>query len=276
MRKKFINIHIRVLEEVYDLLYAVFYGLSFSGIEERLDEIVVTFPLEYWNEKESQIKRAIIESETNAQIVSEEILEDKNWNEEWEKQVPAITVNARIGIAPEWKIAELNTEIKIIINPKMSFGTGEHSSTRLISILAEQVIKPGSYWIDAGTGTGVLAILAIKLGAERVLAFDNNYWSIDNAAENIKINEVLSHIELIEADIDSFDFSDCDGIMANLFFNLLVPSFPCFYKGLKNNKGDLLVSGIMIYDKNEIIKAVSEAGFKMINIIDIHRPKYSF
>jgi len=267
LRKKFINIHIKILEEDYDPLYAIFYGVSFSGIEERLDEVVATFPIEIWKEKETRIKNAISESVINAEIVKEEIIDDKNWNEEWEKHVPAIIVNERIGIAPEWKLSELNTDIKLAINPKMSFGTGEHSSTRLMCILAEKVIKPNSYWIDAGTGTGILAILAIKLGANNVLAFDNNYWSIENAAENININNVQSQIELIEADIDSFDFPSCDGIIANLFFNLLMPSFPEFYKSLKNKKGDLLVSGILIYDKDEIIKAALDAGFEMENKI---------
>jgi len=255
------------LEEDYDLLYAIFYGLPFSGIEEKLDELIATFPLEYWIEKGTHIKTILEESGIKAEITKEEILEDKNWNEEWEKQVPAINVNDRIGIAPEWKLSELKNEIKIAINPKMSFGTGEHSSTRLMCILTEQVIKRDSYWIDAGTGTGVLAILAVKLGARRVLAFDNNYWSIDNAVENIKLNNVQFQIELIEADIDSFDFPDCDGIMANLFFNLLIPSFPKFYNGLKHKKGDLLVSGIMIYDKDEIIKAATDAGFEITNSI---------
>jgi ribosomal protein L11 methyltransferase len=267
LKKKFINIHIKILEEDYDLLYAIFFGLPFSGIEERLDEVIATFPLDYWNSDESLIKSAIVSSGLKADIVKEEIIEDKNWNEEWEKNVPSIKVNDRIGIAPEWKLNELDTSIKIAINPKMSFGTGEHCSTRLICILAEKIIHKDSFWIDAGTGTGVLAILAIKLGAGRVLAFDNNYWSIDNASENLNINKVITKIELIEADIDSFEFPDCDGIMANLFFNLLMPSFPKFYNGLKNNKGDLLVSGILIYNKDEIIKSATDAGFELVKFI---------
>ncbi|MBI5326066.1 MAG: 50S ribosomal protein L11 methyltransferase [Ignavibacteriae bacterium] len=172
-----------------------------------------------------------------------------------------------MGIAPEWKISELGTKIKIAINPKMSFGTGEHSSTRLMCILAEKAIKEGSYWIDAGTGTGILAILAVRLGAGKVLAFDNNYWSIENAVENINLNNVSDKVEIKETDIDEFEFPDCDGILANLFLNLLLPSFKKFYKGLEKKKGELLVSGILIYNKDEIIKAATDAGFVIINSI---------
>lgn len=267
MRKEFINIHIKLQEEDFDLLYGVFFGLPFSGIEEKLDEVVATFTLEFWSENKVQLIELIEKSGINAKIIKEETIEDRNWNEEWEKKVPAIKVNERIGIAPEWKVPELNTDIKIAINPKMSFGTGEHSSTRLMCILSEKIVKQDSFWIDVGTGTGVLAILAVKLGAKSVLAFDNNYWAIENAVENIKLNKVESKVKIQESDIESFEFPDCDGIMANLFLNLLLPSFKKLYTGLKAKKGDLLVSGILIYNKDEIIKAATNAGFELVNSI---------
>ena len=232
-----------------------------------MDEVVATFSNDYWDENKAQFKDILDKSGIKASISKEETLEDKNWNEEWERKVSSIKVNDRIGIAPEWKLNELDTPIRIAINPKMSFGTGEHSTTRLMCLLAEKVIKNDTEWIDVGTGTGVLAILAVLLGAGKVLAFDNNYWSIENALENINLNKVESKVIIFESDVENFNFPDCDGIMANLFLNLLLPSFKKFYNCLYARKGDLIVSGILIYHKDEIINAAINAGFELISSI---------
>jgi ribosomal protein L11 methyltransferase len=153
-------------------LCSTFLTIPFTGVEERMDELVVTFKSEDWKQELAQeIISDLKKISEDAEILQISSITEQNWNEEFEKSVKPIIVNENIGITPEWKKDEINTKIKILINPKMSFGTGDHESTRLISRLAEKVVKPDSKWIDVGTGTGVLAILGIKLGAKEVFRF---------------------------------------------------------------------------------------------------------
>ena len=189
---------------------------------------------------------------------------DKNWNEEWEKNIKPVIINERICICPEWRVDEVQSQIKIIINPKMSFGTGSHETTRLMCNLLEKVVKPNSKWIDVGTGTGILSILAIKLGASKVMAFDNNFWAYENSKENVILNNVQREVEVLESDVNTFNYSDVDGIVANLYTYLIIPSFPKFFKSLIKSNGDLLVSGILKYDATEVIDAAKKAGFKLV------------
>lgn len=268
MKKKFISVSFSILEEKYEMAAAMLSGFPFLGIEERLDEIVITFDLKDWNEElKIQINEVLTSLYPETLLLREEIIDDRNWNEEWEKNVPALIVSERIGIAPQWRINEIDSEIKLIINPKMSFGTGEHATTRLMCQLMEHSVKKGDFWIDAGTGTGALAILAAKLGAKRCFAFDNSFWSVDNAKENVDINQVSEIVEVDEADIDIVELPEADGIAANMNFGLIMRSFEKFRNSLINKRGRLIISGIMIYDKDEVIEKANSFGFHTINFI---------
>ena len=266
--KRYINIHVRCDDELHELAVAVLAPFDFNGIEEAWDELIISFNEEKWNELiREQLISTLRRLNPSINISKEEVINDRNWNEEWEKNVQPIIVNNRIGIAPEWKKSELKREIEIVINPKMSFGTGDHATTRLVCRMMDALARPGQFWVDAGTGTGVLAILASILGASRVVAFDNNEWSINNARENFALNGVEDKIELSEEDIDSYEFPECDAIAANLFLNLLLPNFEKFYKALAPKKGFLLCSGVMKYDLEDLLEAGKRAGFRHVETL---------
>ncbi len=263
MKKQYINISISVYEEYYDLVYALLDEFTFLGIEEKMDSLVVSFPEEAFSEEIKElIKTKLSEHIPNAKIEKVEKIEEQNWNEEWEKTVPAIHVSDKIGIAPTWKVEELTEEIKLLINPKMSFGTGTHSTTRLVCMLMDDEVKENSRWIDAGTGTGVLAILAEKLGASYIYAFDNDHWSIDNSKENVAINN-CNNIELVLSEIDQLEMPKVDGIAANINLHIILEFLPAFYEALKDSKGVLLVSGILVYHKDDVIEPALELGFEL-------------
>jgi len=161
----------------------------------------------------------------------------------------------------------LNTKLKIIINPKMSFGTGQHSTTKLMAMMLEKIVKSGQTWIDAGTGTGILAIIAAKLGAKKVYAFDNDDWSYENAIENVELNNVKEFVEVQKVGIEDYQFFQVDCISANMFLNLINLSFPKFYSALKDSKGTLLVSGILVFDREELLQNAIKKGFILKNEI---------
>lgn len=264
MKKEYICLIYNINEELQDTAIAMISDYDFTGIEQNMDSVIITFESSKIDETtKNEIISILNQLDSNIYFVREDIINEKNWNEEWEKNVPAIMVSPKIGIAPEWKISELGTEIKIKINPKMSFGTGDHASTRLISRLMEKVVQPSTFWIDAGTGTGILAILAVKLGASRCFAFDNNEWSISNSIENIKLNDSEDQIDIKLLDLDEFELPKCDGIAANIFLNVILKSLKKFRNSL-NIGGDLLIAGILTYDKQQVIVNAQKNGFQLV------------
>ena len=266
--KTYVNIYVKIPEEFYEFAIGHISEYPISGIEEKTDELVITIPSPFYNETvKKMIQEDLVKVCPNARIIHEEILIDQNWNEQWEQTISPIIINDKIAITPEWHVSELNQEYIIVINPKMSFGTGHHATTRMMCSLLYDNVKPGSRWIDAGTGTGVLAILASKFGAGEIFAFDNDEWSADNAKENVKINGCENLIDIKQIGILEAILPEADGIAANLYTHLLKPSFPKFYESLCKSNGCLLISGVLIYDKEEIIKAAANAGFIHIRTI---------
>lgn len=266
--KKFVNVTLGILEEDFELAYSVLVDFDVLGMEEKFDTIIVSFDENKWNddvkkELEDSLKKIL----PYAKIKNEETILDKNWVEEWEKNVKPIKISDNIYITPEWRQNEIDAKIKIIINPKMSFGTGQHATTKLMAKLTEDVCKPGQVWIDAGTGTGVLAILAAKLGAKKIYAFDNDEWSYENALENAKLNGEDDKIDIALSTIDEYVFPKADVIVANMFFNLIISSLDKFYNSLFDSKGKLLISGILIYDEKELIQKAEESGFKLEQVL---------
>jgi ribosomal protein L11 methyltransferase len=265
--KKFKNITVAIHEEYFELAIAMLMDFTTQGIQEDFDKLIITFNEDDWGD---DVRTELIESLSivypDVKIEKEETIHAENWNEEFEKNVPLINVSDRIAIAPEWKKHESNAELTIIINPKMSFGTGQHETTRLVSRLLEKYVQQGQFWIDAGTGTGVLGILAVKLGAKSCYAFDNDIWSVENTLENIVLNEVEDKMEVVQVEIDNVELPLADGIVANLFANLIIKSAPKFANSLPIG-APLLVSGILVYDKDDVISAAENAGFRFAEII---------
>ncbi len=266
--KSFTNLYYAVPDEQFELAYAALMDLPFLGITEGFDELVVCFHTSDFSPELLQtIQEQFADLHVQAVFEKQETIQERNWNEEWEQSIEPVRVSPRIAISPEWKKDEVDAEINVVINPKMSFGTGHHQTTCLMAQLMERLVVPGSTWVDAGTGTGVLAILAAKLSAASVVAFDNDHWSVGNAEENIVLNNVEDVVSIQRADVFTFHFSPCDGIAANLHKNILIPVFPHFYQGLLYKRGNLLVSGILRFDLDEVIAAAADAGFEHVETL---------
>ncbi len=266
---KYVFVYLYAREENFDKVVALLTVYPILGIEERDDELIVSFNESDWSKiDQTEFLQFLRSADSEIKILKIEDVQEKNWNEEWEKNITSVVVSKRVGIVPSWRIGETGSEIEIIIDPKMSFGTGHHSTTRLMCRLAEKLVKPGSFWIDVGTGTGVLAILAKKLGAKEVLAIDNNAWSIENAFENFRLNSILDDIDLIELDIDAVpSLPESDGIFANLNLEIILRNLNKFYNSISNTDGNLLVSGILKYDLDECNSKIISAGFDVQEIL---------
>lgn len=267
MKKYYINVHIAILEEYFELAIGYLSNYNITGIEEKTDEIIVTIPSIEWNEIiEKMIESDLNLLDVNAKIKKIEKIEDENWNAEWEKNISPIIIDD-IAITPEWEVNNIEAKYKVIINPKMSFGTGHHCTTRLMCKLLKKYVVPNSKWIDAGCGTAVLSILTILLGADSVFAFDNDEWSILNSKENVDLNLVNEKIGLYHSSIDDIVLPESDGIAANMYTHLLKPNMTKFLSSLVKSNGYLIISGVLVYDRDDIIKAATEKGFEHIETL---------
>ena len=188
-------------------------------------------------------------------------MENINWNQEWEKNYKPVFLNENCIIRAPFHQISPKPEYDIIIEPKMAFGTGHHETTFLISdILFDERIRNKDV-CDAGTGSGVFSIIASKLGAKSVFAYDIDEWSYSNAKRNIKINKV-QNITIRKGDVRQIKTKKFDLILANINRNILLKDVSAFSEAL-NKKGTLIVSGFYAQDLSIIIKEFEKNNLKL-------------
>lgn len=267
MPKRYVLVTINIPEEQMDIALGVLSGYPIIGIEQGTDECTVSFEQNDW---QSAFSETIIEEMTtmglNVSQSNIELKDDQNWNAEWEASIEPVVVNARIAIVPEWRAREYDHPLTLVITPKMSFGTGHHATTRMMCQLLEIYARPDDVWTDVGTGTGVLAILAAKLGAKEVFAFDNNEWSIVNSKENVERNNVQDVVRLELTELHDVVLPFCDGLAANLYRHLVIPHAEAFVKSVKTG-GIILVSGILKYDKDDVVAPFLALGCTLLECL---------
>jgi len=271
MSKNYFSLSILIKEEFFEQAYFFLSDVPFIGMEEKYDEIILYFEEKNWNDKiHSDLLSFFNNNMISAKISSVKILPEKNWNEEWEKNLEPIIISKDLIISPESKQNLFDCKNKILINPKMSFGTGHHSTTKLLAIMIENFFKENNslkkdIWIDAGTGTGILAIIAAKLGAKKVYAFDKDEWALENSKENIALNKVNHIVNIEQCEIENFVFPESNCVCANLFLGLIIKSFPVFWNSLAKHNGILFVSGVLLFDREELLFSAKENGFFLLD-----------
>lgn len=176
---------------------------------------------------------------------SKKIIEQKNWNEQWEKDFQPIEINEDCRIRTPFHQPK-NVRYEIIINPKMAFGTGHHSTTHLMLEFTMKEDLTKKKVLDMGCGTGVLAILAEKRNAQHIDAIDIDVWSYENTLENIGLNK-CRNITVFEGDADLLKDKNYDVILANINRNILLNDMEIYVNCLNQN-GTLLMSGF--YEKD--------------------------
>lgn len=188
------------------------------------------------------------------------VIPKTNWNEEWEKNFSPVFVNDLVCIRAHFHDKPSHVEQDIIITPKMSFGTGHHDTTWLICKTMFDLNFKNKDVLDMGCGTGVLAILAKKLGASKVLGIDIDDWSIENSTENADINH-CNDIVFQKGDASILPSSPSfDVIIANINKNVLKNDLGSYFKCLKNNCY-LLLSGFFAADVDELSQLAHSIGY---------------
>jgi ribosomal protein L11 methyltransferase len=184
-------------------------------------------------------------------------LPEKNWNEEWERNFQPVIVGDFCAIRASFHAPIPGVRHELVITPKMSFGTGHHATTHMMIQAMERQDLKGCTVLDFGTGTGVLAILAEKLGAKEVIAIDHDPWSIDNARENILENNAIK-VKIEKMDTLPPD-TLFDVILANINKHVILKELSSMGQQLKKG-GVILLSGLLHDDFQEIDNEALKEG----------------
>lgn len=248
-----------------EILSGLLWEFDITGLSEEDDHIKI-FTVEDSNVSLESVEETLRKLQSDNIILSfkveKELLEDKNWNELWEKSREVIRVSDRIIIKPSFKeyVPDRN-EIVLTIDPKMSFGTGEHQSTKLVLRLLEKYVKQGMKILDVGSGTGILAIASIKLGAKKAVAVDFDEICLENCKENCAVNNVENEIEILTGEIDDVKEDDFDLILANIHKNVLIEIAEKIIARLKPN-GKVILAGLLTSDQKDIESKYLSLGFR--------------
>lgn len=187
----------------------------------------------------------------------------QNWNEEWESNFHPILVANQCYIRAEFHESKPEIPYEVIIQPKMAFGTGHHETTHLMVEYILETEFEGKDVLDMGCGTSILGILAKMKGANYVEAIDFDQWAVDNSIENAERNKVELNIKL--GDSSSLDEKAFDIILANINKNVLMRDIPNYVKNLNFTEGELILSGLMTQDFDDIKSLCESLGLKFIN-----------
>ena len=248
-----------------DILSGILWEFDISGLLEEEDHLKI------FTSEESNISIEAIESSLlklkednliNSFDVQKEILEDKNWNEIWEESRHIIQVSDRLIIKPSFKeYLPKPNEIVLTIDPKMSFGTGEHQSTKLVLRLLEKYVKKGMKFLDVGSGTGILSIAAVKLGAANAVAIDFDETCFENCNENCVVNEVENSVDVRTGEIKDIKEANFDLLLANIHKNVLIEIAGEIKARLKKNE-TVILSGLLNSDQKDIESKYHSLGFR--------------
>ena len=198
--------------------------------------------------------------------VSLKAIQDTDWSEEWRSAFPPRRIGDCIIVAPTWvEIVPEPAEVLIRLDPGMAFGTGHHPTTRLSIRLLEKTIKGNEILADIGTGSGILSIVAAKLGASRVDATDLDATTLPVALKNFQLNDVGAVVHLQTGNgLNAFG-SKYDVIIANILTKVLLPMIPEFPRFL-NVGGVVILSGIMTQEAAQVVKTLKLHRLSPINI----------
>ncbi len=269
-----IQLTLTIPEERQDLLVGQLAAIGFDGFlqEERTLQCYMGRPR--WNSETrkrlqyclDQFRRQFPDLTMDVSTVG---IRKENWNRTWERSIGIVDAPPNIVIKPSWKSLRARDRGKLVlhIDPKMSFGTGHHETTRLCLQLLQEYLQPGMNVLDFGSGTGVLGIAAVKLGARRSVAVDNDRWTAPNIRENIKRNRVERRVRFVLGDEHAIPSLAFDIIVANVDLPTISRVYAKIVRRVKKG-GLLILSGILTEDLFRLHALLEHSGISPIDIIE--------
>ena len=248
-------------DDYYEIIIAMLNEIDFESFLQEDSKLTAYIPKVLFNN--DLFNDIIKQLETNIRLefnISE--LEEKNWNQEWENNFTPIKINSQCIIRADFHKNFSNIKYNIIINPKMSFGTGHHKTTQLMIDKIFEINHHNKKILDIGTGTGILAILASKFKAKKIFAIDNDKWAYKNAIENAKQNN-SKNISFFLGELSQIKKQNFDIVYANINRNIILRDLKLYYSFMKKNS-DLLLSGFLKQDSQLVIEKSHQVGFNLL------------
>lgn len=249
---------LRMPPDRMDRVVAELVDLGFEGFEERSGGLRAYIPRSACSDQ-TRRRLSTVLGDLGVEAVLAQSIEERNWNAAWEATVEPVEAGPFV-VHPPWKTPPPGP-MPICIEPKMSFGTGHHETTRLMLAMLPDLIAGGDRILDAGTGTGVLAIASVLLGAGSVTGFDTDSWSVRNARENAELNGVSDRVRILEGGIDDVPGDPVDVILANINRNVLIDLMPSFAGRLRPG-GRIALSGFLDTDRGGMEAVMASHGFR--------------
>ncbi|MBX2820069.1 MAG: 50S ribosomal protein L11 methyltransferase [Rhodothermaceae bacterium] len=260
-----IELWLELDDDLHELVIAELDELGSEGFVQEENLLKAYVPEATWGEdQKEQLSKRLGQLNTKSSW-EERVIQQQDWNEPWEKSIKPIKVGD-FYVRPSWSEKAHNGEeslIEIIIDPKMSFGTGHHETTRLVLRELPSFVNKGDKILDAGAGTSILSIAAIKKGADVAIGFDIDEWAVDNGNENALRNGVSDQIILRQGSFEVIEEGEFDVVFANINLNVLLDNSMFFVSKLKP-KGYLLLSGVLRGDADTVREVFESAGFQII------------
>ena len=260
-----IELTLHVPDDLHELLIAELLEMDFEGFVQEDDRLLAYLPAPRWNDvKRECIERWLLAHGTDAPL-EERPIAPQNWNAQWEETIRPVAIGPFL-VRPTWTSVPLQHagQILLEIDPKMSFGTGYHESTRLALRFLPDLVRAGDRVLDAGTGTGILAIAALKLAAAAAVAFDIDPWAQENAVENFYLNGVAGQVDFREGGIEIVSETGFDLVLANINRNVLLDLLPAFAEKTRSG-GRLVLAGLLRQDREPMLEAAAKHTFVPIH-----------
>ncbi|PKO15636.1 hypothetical protein CVU37_12475 [candidate division BRC1 bacterium HGW-BRC1-1] len=258
--------------ECTDSLYGFFSDFPSIGIEEE-DEADGTTKWKVYlptavmgSDFESRLREALRSNSEKLTISAIEEVPQENWQDNWRQYFHILNVGERFRIVPSWEkptTPPLPDRIDLFIEPGMAFGTGTHATTQLCMRLAETNLRPGARVLDIGTGSAILLMVAMKLGAIEAVGTDIDNDVLENARENLQLNEVDSTLTTIFiGPLDDLPEGKFDFIFCNMLSHEFLPLLGEIHSRSAAD-ATVLISGLLTTEADEVKAALSLAGFQV-------------
>lgn len=260
-----LTVKIRPLEVGRDILIAELAEIGFESFVDITDGLQAFIQVTDYNEESFLNLHLLKEPNFNIEYATK-LIKDENWNEVWEKSFDPINVDDECYIRAPFHEQKGGVKYDIVIEPKMSFGTGHHETTFLMTQRLLSMDLQGEDVLDMGCGTGVLAILAKLKGANVVVAVDNDEWAYENTVENVKTNK-QSSIDVRLGGSETIKGNLFDVIIANINRNILLQNMTAYCETLKIG-GSILFSGFFSSDVDLLMLEAKKHNLRLIYTTD--------
>jgi ribosomal protein L11 methyltransferase len=232
-----------------------------AGAWQEDGQVRLYWPLARWNHDAlASLKQALARFGDAKAVIAVERLPGRDWNEQWARSVTPVRIGRRIVVRPSWtRVDPAADDIELILDPRQAFGTGHHATTALLLEWLEELVRGGESVLDVGTGSGILAMAALRLGATSALGIDHDPVAIECARDYAAVNGFGPELDLKVATLEEVGTAPADLLVANLDRNTLLQSARLFEPFLKRG-ARLFVSGILPEDRADMAAAFADAG----------------